>query len=157
MLLFLICVVVVTYSTNILIVSLTKNGLRTDRQRETAAMASIIGISAGLALYLVASFHLSPQGLDIWDYSELNKDGIMNILCQIVGAVTMVEHIVLTAFLLVEELKRTWNEGSKANTEKAPEEKLRTETVASMPAQSSPMPQGKIPAWKQVEMDNANK
>lgn len=152
---FLIVDVMVSFVCNSLITSLTQNGLQTNQQQQAAALSIITGISVSAALYLVASFNLNG-GADIWDYDELNMTGYLNIFSQISGAVGIVENAVMGAFLLVSELKRKGSSVENVSHVTKPVAEKQTSVSEQVPASNAPMPQGRVPAWKQVEMEKQN-
>lgn len=157
MLILLIASVILSFLCVNITVAMSKTGIKTDRDMDVVRTAISLGIGVSAALYLIASFNLGPSGdADVWDYGKMTAEGYLNIGAQIVGTIGVAENVVAAAFLLVRELKGNKLSGDveRTNSHRTVEKR---EPEIQIHAQTSGMPQNKVPAWKQVEMEKQDK
>ena len=136
--------------------NLRKGGIKTEQEANSSIILTTVGIGAAAALYLIASFNLGVHShADIWDYDEITLEGMVLIFGQILGVIDAVECIAASALLLVNEVKNGNSVSAQAPV-KATSYMKEAQPSAVEHTPVSPMPQGKVPAWKQVEMEKQN-
>ena len=162
MLIIMIVLLIVSVACMTITANATKSKARTERDMDNARTAISLGIGAGFALYLIASFCMEYNNdLDFWDYgwtySGITVEGVTYLGAQIVGLMSVADNAVAALFLAISELKGTG--GAQKTVAAAPEsQKGSASSAYEVDTDAYPSaPQSKIPAWKQVELENKEK
>lgn len=131
-----------------------RNGIA-DSTKQAVVLLISLSVVAGVLLNLIAD----NREFDIYRYEKLTDGGMSFYIWKIVGAAIIVDALLAGTILAVKDIKSALFERNRTACSQSPVMQERREMVRQAPATPpiATTPQGRIPAWQRVEMEEQAK